>query len=121
MKIVKLLLAIVVCGGMMFLATNVVFDLTFSVNTYIRHMLPSPLGAYASIVWAAYLVPAGYKLYAKANTQHLSQDFGIAAPFASFVSGKVQDNIWCRGGTCVGTGARDSLYMDGPIDENGSA
>ena len=68
MKSEKLLLAIVVCGGMMFLATNVVFDLTLGVNTYIRHMLPSPLGAYASIVWAAYLVPAGYKVYAKANT-----------------------------------------------------
>ena len=51
MKIVKLLLAIVVCGGMMFLTTNVVFDLTLGVNTYIRNALPTSLGGCTSIVW----------------------------------------------------------------------
>lgn len=57
MKIVRFLLAIVVCAGVMLLATNVVLDLTLGVNTYVRHVLPSSVGGYTSIVWISYLVP----------------------------------------------------------------
>lgn len=57
MKIVKLLLTIVVCAGIMLLATNVVLDLTVGLNAYVRHALPPSLGSYTSIVWISYLVP----------------------------------------------------------------
>jgi len=57
MKTVKLWLAIVVCAGIMFLATNVVLDLTLGVNAYVRHVLPPSVGGYTSIVWISYLVP----------------------------------------------------------------
>ena len=54
MKSVKLLLAIVVCGGMMFLATNVVFDLTLGVNTYIRNARYYPCNSSGSFKVAVF-------------------------------------------------------------------
>ena len=55
MNIIKFLLAIAICAAIMFVVDIVIMDFSIGFLADVRHVLPSPLGAYATLVWVGYL------------------------------------------------------------------